>query len=64
MLGSNHTEALENFNKENNYGFKTKTYENREGALLDLENQRLDGYVNSDSVSAADKTNAEKKLNL
>lgn len=62
VLGSNHTEALEKFNKENNYGFKTKTYENREGALLDLENQRLDGYVNSDSVSAADKNKRGKDI--
>ena len=62
ILGSNHTEALENFNKENKYGIKTKTYENREGALLDLENRRIDGYVNSDSVLSADKNKRGKDI--
>ncbi|RIN29845.1 amino acid ABC transporter substrate-binding protein, partial [Staphylococcus succinus] len=42
VMGSNHTEALEQFNKDNQYDIKTKTYENRESAMLDLDNKRID----------------------
>lgn len=62
VMGSNHTEALEAFNKKNNYGISTKTYENRESAMLDLDNQRIDGYINSSSVLSAEKNKKDKKI--
>lgn len=62
VMGSNHTEALEQFNKENNYGIKTKTYENRESAMLDLDNRRIEGYINSSSVLSAEKNKKGKEI--
>ena len=62
VMGSNHTEALEQFNKDNQYDIKTKTYENRESAMLDLDNKRIDGYINSSSVLSAEKNKKGKDI--
>ena len=62
VMGSNHTESLERFNKENNYDIKIKTYENRESAMLDLDNRRIDGYINSSSVLSAEKNKKGKNI--
>ncbi|MDW8563770.1 transporter substrate-binding domain-containing protein [Staphylococcus shinii] len=64
VMGSNHTQALTQFNKDKNYNMKTKTYENRESAMLDLDNHRIDGYINSSSVLSAEKNKKIKTLNL
>lgn len=61
-MGSNHTEALEQFNKDKQYDIKTKTYENRESAMLDLDNKRIDGYINSSSVLSAEKNKKGKDI--
>jgi putative S-methylcysteine transport system substrate-binding protein len=55
VLGSNHTEKLDEFDKENK--FNIKTYENREGAMNDVELGRIAGYVNSGSVLSAEMKN-------
>lgn len=61
-LGSNHTEALEKYIKEKSLNIKIRTYETRDGALRDVLNGRLDGYVNSNSVLTADIN--KKDMNL
>nr|WP_256201619.1 transporter substrate-binding domain-containing protein [Staphylococcus sp. LCT-H4] len=62
VMGSNHTEALEQFNKDKQYDIKTKTYENRESAMLDLDNKPIDGYINSSSVLSAEKNKKGKDI--
>jgi putative S-methylcysteine transport system substrate-binding protein len=60
VLGSNHTEKLEEFDSDNQ--FNIKTYENREGAMNDVELGRIAGYVNSDSVLSAEMKNRGLKI--
>ncbi|MEY8344504.1 amino acid ABC transporter substrate-binding protein [Niallia circulans] len=50
VLGSNNVKNLENFDPD----IIPKTYENRDGAMNDAINKRVDGYVNSKSSLIAE----------
>lgn len=60
VLGSNHTKTLEEFDTEDN--FNVVTYEHREGALNDLDLQRIDGYVNSNTILLAEMNNRDVNI--
>lgn len=60
VLGSNHLRNLRQAFGEN--GVTIRTYESRDGALSDLLNRRIDGYVNAGPVLRAEIT--AKKLPL
>lgn len=55
VLGSNHTKTLEEFDVDDN--FNIVTYEHREGALNDLDLNRIEGYVNSNTILLAEMNN-------
>jgi len=60
VLGSNNVKDLQNYDK--NKDIKIRTYETRDGAMADVVNNRVDGYVNSRAILLAEI--AKNKLPL
>ena len=52
VLGSNNVKNLQNYDK--NGEIEIRTYENRDGAMNDAINKRVDGYINSRSTLLAE----------
>ncbi len=60
VLGSNNVKTLEAWAQKNGYKVTVRTYETRDGAMNDLINGRVDGYVQSSGILLAEA----KKANL
>lgn len=62
VLGSNHIEKLEAYNKDE--AFEIRTYETREGAKIDAGLGRVEGYVSSKAVLLAEIKNRDLNLKI
>lgn len=62
VLGSNNVKNLENYDK--NGDIEIRTYETRDGALNDVINKRVDGYINSRSNLIAEIEKRDLPLKL
>lgn len=62
VLGSNHIEKLNAYNSDE--AFEVRTYETREGAKIDAELGRVQGYVSSRAVLLAEIKNRDLKLKI
>lgn len=64
VLGSNNLVHLEAWEQENGVDVEVRTYETRDGAMQDVLNGRVDGYINSTGVflSEIERTGAPLKF--